>query len=52
MLVCMGRTSTAVKTFPTNSSPKPIIGSWESNPAHVKASKKSIFTIYTIRVPR
>jgi hypothetical protein len=38
-LLCMGRTSTAVKPFPTNNSPKPIRGSWESNPARVKASK-------------
>jgi hypothetical protein len=36
----MGRTSTAIKPFATNNSPKPIRGSWESNPARVKASKK------------
>jgi hypothetical protein len=36
----MGRTSTAIKPFPTYNSPKPIRGSWESNLARVKASKK------------
>jgi hypothetical protein len=35
----MGRTSTAIKPFPTYNSPKPIRGSWESNPARVKACK-------------
>jgi hypothetical protein len=38
-LLCMGRTSTANKPLPLNNSPKPICGSWESNPARVKASK-------------
>jgi hypothetical protein len=36
-LLCMGRTSTANKPLPLNNSPKPICGSWESNPARVKA---------------
>jgi hypothetical protein len=38
-LLCMGHTSTANKPLPLNNSPKPICGSWESNPAYVKASK-------------
>jgi hypothetical protein len=39
-LLCMGRTFTANKPLPLNNSPKQLSVSWESNPAHVKASKK------------
>jgi hypothetical protein len=38
-LLCMGRTSTANKPLSLNNNPKLICGSWESNPARVKASK-------------
>jgi hypothetical protein len=43
----MGRTSTAVKPFPTYNSPKPIGGSWDLNPARVKASKRKYYFLYT-----
>jgi hypothetical protein len=47
----MGHTSTAVKPFLPYNSPKPIRGSWESNPAREKAGKKLparvLFTFYT-----
>jgi hypothetical protein len=44
-LLCMGRTSTANKPLPLNYSPKQLSVSWESNPAHVEASKN--FNIYS-----
>jgi hypothetical protein len=39
-LLCMGRTSTAVKPLPLNNSPKQLSVSWESNPARVVACEK------------
>jgi hypothetical protein len=46
-LLCMGRTFTANKPLPLNNSPKQLSVNWESNPARVRASKKTIFSLNT-----
>jgi hypothetical protein len=44
----MGHIYTVISPYLLHLGPKPIRGSWESNPARVKASKREYYLFYTI----
>jgi hypothetical protein len=49
-VLCIGPTSTANKPLSLNNSPKQLSVSWESNPARVKASVKTNYLVYKLKI--